>query len=439
MSNGSGQRATGSSLDSSIDALWGAVRPFAVSLRDVIMLHSPPSIPSIDGTSAASPVIIPSVQNRRAACTHLTMERLYGDYECMVCHRPSVWGWLYSCTQDDSDDDANPLQNRVILPPVTTADLAPWIRGLIAKGHYTEEQIGKMVAQRQKVLDTISASDAHFKKTQAATRRMSTRKSRALSTSIEANGHLPFPVITEVARSSTNPARQSLEQSTEAKSRIFPLCRYRACQLCRPTYRDRTWQVLEDAVTAKVLPSDIYENDSNRPVSDPDIVRSLGIRKAKAKRPPLRTFDSTGIYTINAEGKLTLKNSTAHRSASLNGSSADLADQKTEADTKGFRDSVKRAFKGMLKSRNRDSWSSRYSKRSARKKELREGESEEFDLALWKEMSEELLREAAGIPLPGHDGKDGLENEDDEVEVEDGVAVTEEAVDLGAADIIMSV
>ncbi|KAI4137302.1 MAG: hypothetical protein LQ341_005205 [Variospora aurantia] len=438
MSDGSSQRATGSGLDG-FDALWGAMRPFAISLRDVIMLHSPSSIPSTDGTSAASPVIIPSVQNRRAACTHLTMERLYGDYECMVCHRPSAWGWLYSCSQDDSEDDFDPAQDRVVESSLTTADLAPWIQDAIAKGHYTEAQVEKMVAQRQKVLDTVSASEAHFRKTQSSPRRMSSRKSRALSTSIEANAHLPFPVITEVASSTTDTTRQPIDRSNGPRPRIFPLCRYRACQLCRPTYRDRTWQVLEDAFITKVIPPDIYENDSTRPLSDPYVLRTLGLRKAKAGRPPLRTFDSMGIYTINAQGQLALSPGSGTRSTALNDLSADVADQKAEADSKGFRDSVKRAFKGMLISRKRDSGSSKYSRGSSRKKRIPDDGSAEFDLSLWRELSEELLREAARIPLPGHDGKDGLEAEEDEVEVEDGVAVTEEAVDLGTADIIMSV
>ncbi|KAL8896913.1 MAG: hypothetical protein Q9207_007482 [Kuettlingeria erythrocarpa] len=440
MGDASDQRATGSAgLDASIDALWGAVRPFAVSLRDVIMLHSHSPISSFDGSSAAPP-IIPSVQSRRAACTHLNMERLYGDYECMVCHRPSAWEWLYSCSQDDSDDELTAGKDHTILPPVTLLDLPPWTREAIAKGHYTEGQVETMIEQRRKVLDTILASEAHFKKTQATVRCSSSRRPRPISTTIEANGHLPFPVITEFASSSADSTRLSLDQSFGTRPRIFPLCRYRACQMCRPTYRDRTWQVLEDAFAARTLPADIYEDDPGRPVSDLKFVSSIGARKkAKPRRPPLRNLDSTGIYTINSEGQLTLQKGNIRQSASLQKPSPDLADQRAEADSKGFRDSMKRAFKGMLISRKRESWGSKYSRKSARKAGAPDNDSAEFDLGLWKELSEDLLREAAGVPLPGHDGKDGLDKEGDEVEVQDGVAVTEEAVGLGAADIIMSV
>ncbi|KAI4170633.1 MAG: hypothetical protein LQ343_004865 [Gyalolechia ehrenbergii] len=441
MNSGSSQRAIGSGVDGSIDSIWGTVRPFAVSLRDVIMSHSsstPSPIPSTDGTGTASP-LIPSVQNRRAACTHLTMERLYGDYECMVCQRPSAWGWVYSCAQDDNEDEFDSTSDHQHSRPATTADLSPWIQKAIANGHYTEADVEQMVSQRQKVIDTISASEVHFKKMRSTGKRLSKRNSMTTSTSIDVNGHLPFPVVREVAASTPDIVIQSLDQFANAKPRIFPVCRYRACQLCRPTYRDRTWQILETTLKAQIMPPDIYDDDMDRPVSNVNVVRTIGIRKARAVRPALRAFDSLGIYRINAEGQLALKNGGTHRSAELSQFSADLADQRAEADSKGFRDSVKRAFKGMLISRKPESWSSKYSRKSTRHMDVSEGDGAEFDLGLWKEMSEELLREAAGIALPGQDGKDGLETQEDEVEVEDGVAVTEEAVDLGTADIIMSV
>ncbi|KAL9030544.1 MAG: hypothetical protein Q9196_001348 [Gyalolechia fulgens] len=352
------------------------------------------------------------------------MERLYGDYDCMVCHHPSAWGWVYSCTQDDDGEECDHHSSR----PVTAADLSLWIQKAIANGHYTEADVERMVSQRQKVIDIIAASEAHFQKMQPTGKRPSKRD----STSIDVNGHINFPVVTEVPTSASDTVSPSLDRSANPRPRIFPVCRYRACQLCRPTYRDRTWQRWETTRKAPIMPPDIYDDDMDRPVSNVDVVRTIG----RAARPPLRACDSLGIYTINAKGQLALKNTSTHRSADVNHVSADLADQRAEADSKRFRDSVKRAFKGMLISRKRESWSSKYSRRSTRKTGVPDDDGAEFDLGLWKELSEELLREAAGIALPGQDGKDGLETQE---EVTDGVAVTEEAVDLGTADIIMSV
>ncbi|KAL8814235.1 MAG: hypothetical protein Q9223_006528 [Gallowayella weberi] len=447
MNNGANRRVSGSNLEGSVDAVWGAVRMSVLTLRDVIMSQSnsiPSPIPSSDGSGTSSPVI-PSVQSRRVACTHLTMERLYGDWECMVCHRPSRWGWVYACTQDEQEESANVPRNSIPSKPAWTADLTPWIQEAIAKGHYTAEQIEKMVAQRQKVIDTIQASEAHYKKTQSTIKRASSRKSTSNSTSVDTH----TPLSHEAKGPGQDSARQSDDQSATTKLRIFPYCRYRACQLCRPIWRDRTWQVFENAFTTRALPPEIHDIDADRPISSVNLVRDIGTRKARSSRPALRTIDSMGLYRVDPEGRIALNSNIRNASGlpePVDQLSADLADRNvnTEPDTKGFRDSVKRAFKGMLmSSRKRDSWSSHLSKRSAtRKLEMPGNESDaELDLGLWRELSEELLKEAAGVALPGHDGKDGSElaEEGEEVEVEGGVAVTEEAVEMGTADIIMSV
>ncbi|KAL8989082.1 MAG: hypothetical protein Q9169_008439, partial [Polycauliona sp. 2 TL-2023] len=410
MSNGANRRTSGSILEGSVDAVWGAIRLSTMTLRDVIMAQSTSSttfspIPSLDGSSTPSPVIIPSIQSHRAACTHLTMERLYGDFECM---------------DEQEDLVVQPVKNSIPPKPAWTADLAPWIQKAIVQGHYTAEQIEKMVAQRQKVIDTVAASEAHFKKTQSASNRTSVRKSTSTTTTttVDASLHLPIPSIQEVTQVNADPVRQSIDQSSLTKARIFPYCRYRACQICRPSYRDRTWQVFEEAFATKLLPPDLYDIDVDRPLSRLDLVRNIGTRKARAPRPPLRALDSMALYEINREGRMILNSAKA---SSLENTAADVADERVEVDSKGFRDSVKRAFKGMLmSSRKRDSGSSRHSRTWARKMGMPEYDDAELDLGLWKQLSEELLREAAAIPLPGHDGKDGIETEDDEVEVQDG-------------------
>ena len=139
-------------------------------------------------------------------------------------------------------------------------------------------------------------------------------------------------------------------------------------------------------------------------------------------------------------------NSTTRRSTSIINPSrltdtTDISDAKTEPESRGFRDSVKRAFRGMLSSSKRDSTSSRSNSRPPRKARFTEEEDDgvEFDMDLWRHLNDELLHQASVVPLPGHDGMDGLSHEEGVIEVEDGVAVTEEAVDLGTADIIMSV
>ncbi len=40
---------------------------------------------------------------RRPACTHMRMNRLYGNHQCRICHRIPRRGWVYQCTQDHAD------------------------------------------------------------------------------------------------------------------------------------------------------------------------------------------------------------------------------------------------------------------------------------------------------------------------------------------------
>ena len=89
--------------------------------------------------------------------------------------------------------------------------------------------------------------------------------------------------------------------------------------------------------------------------------------------------------------------------------------------------------------RRRPSKSSQTSRRLKCESEIEEEDGADFDMGMWNELNDELLEEASDVQLPGHDGMDGLDHEMGEVEVLDGVSVTEEGVDLGAADIIMSV
>lgn len=368
----------------------------------------------------------------------------------MVCHRPSAWGWIYSCTQDDKDDPgaaASIVQaagmttesrmNDTIssAEPTDVGVLSLWIRDAIAKGKYTAEEISTLIAQRQKVIETIEASEEHFRKIQEL--EFQRHSFAGAPQFADANPYLPFPVLGEVSTFITGSTPMT---SPPPKPSIFPLCNYRACQVCRPTYRDRSWQTVEKAFHRSPYTSTMEIDHPDPPLLDVSLVRTLGLRKPKTFRPTLRTYGSSGVYTIDSRGQLVFTTGPLPKATNSRDSWFDVADQRVEPESKGFRDSLKRAFRDMLQSKNRNSLSRKHSKRLDWRTEIHEDDSAEFDMGLYRELSEELLREAVNAPLPGHDGKDGLEGEDiEEIEVGNGVAVTEEAVDLRTADIIMCV
>ncbi|MCJ1266214.1 hypothetical protein MMC22_006097 [Lobaria immixta] len=393
------------------------------------------------------PLILPSIQTRRAACTHLTMERLYGPYTCSVCQRPSHFlGWLYSCTQDDHQsvtgdngqamtagmnvdeihDYLKPDKTIKERPPSTTS-LNPWVEKAILEGHYTAEQVATLRAQRQKVVDAISAAEDFIRKHPENASNGLTSVSAITSPSIDASTLLPNPPTAGV-QDGKKLKPPPAAAGPQLKPSMFPFCKLRYCQACRPTFRDRTWIKFDD-VFAKdsSTPAIDFEHD-NRPISRVDLTCKLGLRERRRSRIP--SFDSARRYSVNLTRQLL---SNRRHSANLTGPYESL-DEGTESESKGFRDGMKRAFRGMLMHRRGDSTSTRSSRKGWGK-----WEDVEFDMGLWRDLNDELILEASSVPLPGHDGMDGLGAEEGEMEVEEGVAVTEEGVDLGTADIIMSV
>lgn len=437
---------------STADYIWDTIHSFMLAIKDGAMSNSPSSS---SADPARIPLIIPSVQTRRAACTHLTMNRLYGPYECAVCQQPSPFGWLYSCTQDDAQGSSKTKApaatdgteqeksaKQLVIPdesisqvPAPETPLNHWVEKAILGGHYTPAQVVRLRAQKQKVVDAIAAAEEHFKSHPENISDVLPSISLITSPSAKTNSKCSDPIVPkiyDIKNPEPTPTASALQ--VQPKPSMFPQCQLHYCQTCRPTFRDRTWVKFGDVFAeSKQSPKINFERD-NRPVCQVSVMRKLGLQEVRPSRPSLRHLDSARRYSLNVTRQLISNNLYNRRSANLTGSSGQ-GDQGPESESKGFRDGVKRAFRGMLKSRRRDSVSARSSQRVKAK----EADSVEFDMGLWHILNNELLDEASNVPLPGHDGTDGLGGEEGEVEVEEGVAVTEEGVDLGMADIIMSI
>jgi len=482
-------RATPSTPDPAselIDTLWDTVKPCALKLRDAIM-QDPSLTPQPPGreTSSTPQSKLPSLASRRAACTHLTMDRLYGDFRCDICNRSSELGWVYSCSQDEESPTAASestlkdvpsglndqlgrlagLENGMkygLSPPVDSevgngtatarmptaepspsvdqgnatshmpsAKLSPSIEKAIKNGHYTANQVVTLRAQKQHVFNMAKAAVESFEEDQRVNNLWS--QTDSTSQSVDANPHLPYPLIHEVRNKSTTDLPSSQRLFAEPMPKMFPHCSFRACQLCRPTYRDRTWQCFDEVLATKA-PNINFLGGENRPLASASVMRYIGLRSTP-RRPKLRHFSSRGLYSYDEEGKIIFRNRSYGDSPGLTefSESSDVADASVEPESRGFRESMKRAFKGMLAARSR----------SGRKRKSRESSSDEdaadFDMGLWRQLNDELLNEASSVPLPVKDSLDTVEGERVGRTDVAGVAVTEEAADLRSADIIMSV
>ena len=439
------------------EVMRDALKHYTTMARNAITSVSSQSSPN----SSAN---IPPNNQRRMACTHLTMKREYGDYRCMLCRRIPNIGWIYKCTQDEAEmnigeqdpeggneggvtDLHSSWLAKANTAGVTKAEtrsvtqLSPWVEKAILEGHYTHEQELILRKQKQNVNDKIAAAMQNFTETEAEVSASSQQLQQ--SPSVDASSNLPFPVINRA----DDPSKTSFVPSNPTPTaRLFPFCEHRACHSCRPTFRDRTWQHF-DAIFEGPPPPAIDFSIDRRPLSSPLIVATIGTHEPRRRRqrPLMHTFDSMGLMRPRS-GKRLFESATSN--------SDDFADP-NEEENKGLRHTIKRAFREMLMSR-RDSVAStsrsssstatatalpsrETSRRSRLHKEAPIDDSEEYDLGLWKEANDKLLREASHVKLPGHDGHDGLDAQAEEVDVPDGVAVTEESVDTGTADVIMSV
>lgn len=391
------------------------------------------------------------------------MDRLYGSFRCNVCHRASELGWIYTCIQDDEADtieaiesrkeekaqgSSNPLegvhhdlQHRGKDSSMLTTRLNPWIERAVAEGHYTDEQIAILLSQKQKVFDTASAAIKIFEQSQNEI--YSPREPTATSTPLDTRPHLPFPVVHESHESSSTDHSIHNGSFECPRLQMFPHCKFRACQLCRPTYRDRTWQCF-DEVFEKPMPIRTQDlEDENRPMTNLSVMRNIGLRKPPRlpPRPPLRNFDSRAVYEFGEDGTIAFNSKSSYPAASDTVvQSSDVADATVEPESRGFRESMKRAFKGMLAVRQTSTRSEGRTRRT-RESTTSDEDAAEFDMGMWQEMNDELLNDASSVPLPVKESIEGLAHGIDQIDEIDigGVAVTEEAADLNAADIIMSV
>ena len=427
-----------------LQLMWRVMAQTAIALRDLIMQ------PSSETSNAQK---LPSFQTRRAACTHVVLTRLYGTHKCNHCNGSSSFGWVYRCAQDHEGkppETTEQLSKEAGLAITTAKDenetstdkvldetvgnvkagkakemqvvqLNQWMEQAIQDGHYTPNQIIQLRAQKQKVNDVIAAADANnklqhtlFYKSNLATKPTSPSKSsRSSSTTKETLEGI------------------SLAERPPAPPKLIPECYYKSCQVCRPTSRDRAWQCFEHIFNDSEPPSAIDFPADNRPVSDASLVRGIGLRKKRPRLRHLGTFND--ILTPSDEGSRTLTEDSSHQ-----GESDWVSRQVGELRSRNFRNNVRRALGQILFTRRRES---RASSRSSRRVQ-RVQEDVESDLGLWRDWnSSGLFAHATRTRLPGQDGTDGLDIETGggEVIVDNGIAVTEEAVDLRSADIIMSV
>ncbi|KAI9718354.1 MAG: hypothetical protein M1812_004075 [Candelaria pacifica] len=431
-----------------LELLWDALKPAAQNLLNIMSSGS--------STPPPARLLAMSAARRSAVCTHTTMTRIYGTYKCNMCNQSPNIGWVYVCTQDNcnrlpsldgTSDGIDALSGHLDNVTITgvqnldnTTGLSSWVARDIEQGLYTSEQIEILKAQKLKVKEVITLHESSLNS-----------KDRPVEPQVTMT-----PVPTDSAAQTESPSINSTSTTDQqaktwssTRSSFIPPCTYKTCHRCRPTYRERCYDNLAAVAAGEVRQYSEWHL-SYRPTSDMNVVKKLGLRK---QRPPLRRLSNRrGIVYDTASEDSDFGTNELRRSFDL--ATPVEGDEEDEEQSKGFRaivkTNMKKAFKGLMANRrisqaeseSSGSGISINSDIGRRLPVLDEGvdeDAEEFDISLWRERNDEILRDAARVSLPDAEQGDDEDFGDGEVEVEGGVAVTEEAVEMHAADIMLQV
>lgn len=265
----------------------------------------PPSVPAVAGLVSRRYVTIDALRD----CLHSTMTRqrvVEGDGQvCGVCGRRPRLGWLYRCTEDATDC----FSEWRALGHVDRL-LAPWIVKAIAQGQYSEEQVRILVDQKIRVRAVVEA----WRRPVPIAR----EEVVGVAVSSDNDGHRDDDyddnddesssmhvedVDTDAHRHQHQRRQQQSEsdnpnnpQPTEQFFLILPSalpCNSKYCHECRPRCHDKAWASIDAVCTHDIGTRSFMQlcsatEQSNRRVSDANIVRNLGTRRPVRRPVPER-------------------------------------------------------------------------------------------------------------------------------------------------------
>ena len=250
---------------------------------------------------------------RRNPCTHMLITRLfdqYGSLRCSLCHKHANIGWFYRCTQDS--DGALPESNfcgitrpqprRSPAQDVALHTLSAPIIKAIGEGQYTDEQIKTLINQKENVRAIILAQEPRPATASTVTTSTSSTsssskfdslflpKSTTFSTTSTASldeeirkaydwNELHKVWMSESAIPTSEVSSPTFTQSYPSSNSLMSPpkdCSFMICPTCRPAYRERAFQSLDEFLNTPVKIPPSWEL-KNRPISDARVLAKLQI------------------------------------------------------------------------------------------------------------------------------------------------------------------
>lgn len=255
---------------------------------------------------------------KRNPCTHMTVTRLYdpyGFFKCALCHKHPSLGWLYCCTQDTSGvlPESDVTGKPSCFQHVTTHSLSNSVQASGAN-HYSGDQLKKLIEEKNRMRD-VALSSQPFGPENDRPPTGSTFSTASSSDDDDDDDDddctfSTIPPSTTFSTTSSTSLDEEIKQAYDWKElqklwmsepsmpppepRIsLPqpegylhqnrACSFKVCATCRPTYRERAYQSLNQILNTPVHMPPIWELE-NRRVSDARFVAQIGIPRLSRSR-----------------------------------------------------------------------------------------------------------------------------------------------------------
>lgn len=230
-----------------------------------------------------------AASQKQSGCTHMRLTRLYDNSEsqkCPFCQRAPSLGWLYRCTQETDgflprcDFDSTGISGAV--NEVSDNDpnlllLSRHITDAINRGQYSEDQINVLMHQKEQVRCSIlgtnprSVTPSSSSSTSDLTISTSLPASPTLSTTSSGFSDGEICVACDWSASNlyqpvtldASPCERKDEHDRTRHPSVTS-CSLKICPTCRPSYRERSFQSIDDIVTSPFLPPPLWETNNRR-------------------------------------------------------------------------------------------------------------------------------------------------------------------------------
>jgi hypothetical protein len=423
-------------------------------------------------------------------CTHIDMDRLFGHHQCQLCLIFPAVGWVYVCRQDSyqqgtamSVPTKTPVELELnnqspLRAELQTIGLSNSVIEAAEKDFYTLEQLDILKLQKLHLKQVISLAVQGFSNNKCSTLITKSSENNPPVTNIDGASVSVTNNDSVNSCSVETPEHSTKKLKLKHKTQLAPPCTFKACHTCRPYYKDRIYTSFGAVFAGEIAPL-TAQDAAALPIGNANVLRNIGLRQPPRKH--LLTDESAEVLPGSAS-QFTIQTTQSERDdlSRIKQSvrnfyklgSRSLTELLNEFQMARLRKSLKNAFHNVFRTgRESSSEGSNITlplPGTGKHRKLDQNVGE-FDLGLLKRIRSfrrRILEVARNDSMPivevvegneedyvaetNGDSLDSSEDSSDysaysglsegsEVEVDGGVALTEEAVEMHTPDIIMQV